>query len=76
MPKFTVDLKRSVEFTGEIEVSAKDEDAARAKAEKIIADEKLGVLVDDPLTNSKAEMLTDWSLDSDLIDIEHIDEAD
>lgn len=67
MPKFDIELLHTVTERLMIEVSAKDDDAAQAKVDKVLED---GPTRDDLAKKFKA----DWELDEEEITVDSVEE--
>jgi hypothetical protein len=74
MPQFNVTLIRRVEFSGVVIVTAKDEDAATAKAQKMIAAGEFGELAPEPIVNVKAEMEGTWTEQNDEVEVDAVED--
>jgi hypothetical protein len=73
MPDYIVSLIRRIELTGTVIITAKDENTANAKAEKMVTGDKLGTGVQ-IINKPKVEMFKEWSLDEDNIEVGWVEE--
>jgi hypothetical protein len=70
MPKFDVSLLHTLEFTGNITVTAKDEESAEAKVQKLLDD-----LMTSPIAFTILDKKRDWECVSDETTINEITET-
>jgi len=63
MPKFNIVVSRTLEYSGDFEISAKDEEAAQEKAEALLND-------DEQLLKLKI----DWQLEEETHEILEVNE--
>jgi hypothetical protein len=63
MPSFIVKIHKTVEWDGDITVTAKDEDTAQTKAEAL-------------LNNPKALDKIEWELDDENYEVTEVDEEE